>query len=139
MFPLPEKYVAISRSPNTSGSSALYQSLKGYGRFTGFCWLMSPEPAPQAKLPVPTIEEIIYSEEFVQTRGAQQQLHCLVRKVKVTEADTLLVSQITVGQRDNPAWHLARRGRLAASSFGPVLQKSEPFTSYSQSTSSVTA
>ena len=82
---------------------------------------MCPEPAPQAKLPVPTIEEIIYSEEFIQTRGTQQQLDCLVRKAKLTEADILLVSQITVGQRDNPTWHLARRGRLTASNFGSVL------------------
>ncbi|XP_067018182.1 uncharacterized protein [Acropora muricata] len=121
MFPAPKKYVAISRSPNSKDRSAFYQSLKEYGRFTGLCWLMSPEPSPQAKLPVPTIEEIIYSDEFVQTRGAQQQLDCLVRKAKITEANVLLISQITVGQRDNPAWHLARRGRLTASNFGSVL------------------
>lgn len=122
MFPLPKNYVAITRSPNTADRQALYESLKAYGKFTGLCWLMSPEPAPQAKLPVPTIEEIIYSEEFIQTRGAQQQLDCLVRKAKITEGDVLLVSQITVGQRDNPAWHLARRGRLTASNFGSVLR-----------------
>ncbi|XP_044182630.1 uncharacterized protein LOC122963280 [Acropora millepora] len=121
MFPAPKKYVAISRSPNSEDRSAFYQSLKEYGRFTGLCWLMSPEPSPQGKLPVPTIEEIIYSDEFVQTRGAQQQLDCLVRKAKITEANVLLISQITVGQRDNPAWHLARRGRLTASNFGSVL------------------
>ena len=113
--------MAITRSPNTEDRQALYGSLKAYGRFTGLCWLMCPEPAPQAKLPVPTIEEIIYSEEFIQTRGTQQQLDCLVRKAKLTEADILLVSQITVGQRDNPTWHLARRGRLTASNFGSVL------------------
>jgi len=34
-----------------------------YGRFTRLCWVnMSPEHAPQAKLPIPTMEEIIYSE-----------------------------------------------------------------------------
>ena len=121
MFPAPKKYVAISRSPNSEDRSAFYQSLKEYGRFTGLCWLMSPEPSPQAKLPVLTIEEIIYSDEFIQTRGAQQQLDCLVRKAKITEANVLLISQITVGQRDNPAWHLARRGRLTASNFGSVL------------------
>lgn len=82
---------------------------------------MSPEPSPQAKLPVPTIEEIIYSDEFIQTRGAQQQLDCLVRKAKITEANVLLISQLTVGKRDNPAWHLASRGRLTASNFGSVL------------------
>ena len=113
--------MAITRSPNTEDRQALYGSLKAYGRFTGLCWLVCPEPAPQAKLPVPTIEEIIYSEEFIQTRGTQQQLDCLVRKAKLTEADILLVSQITVGQRDNPTWHLARRGRLTASNFGSVL------------------
>ena len=122
MFPLSKKYVAIARTPDASDRSALYEDLKEYGRFTGLCWLMSPEPAPQAKLPIPTIEEIIYSEEFIQTRGYQQQLDCLVRKAKVNEGDIVLVSEVTVGQRDNPAWHLARRGRLTASNFGSVLQ-----------------
>ena len=122
MFPLPKKYVAIARTPDASDRSALYEDLKEYGRFTGLWWLMSPEPAPQAKLPIPTIEGIIYSEEFIQTRGYQQQLDCLVRKAKVNEGDVVLVSEVTVGQRDNPAWHLARRGRLTASNFGSVLQ-----------------
>lgn len=122
MFPLPKKYVTISRTPEASDQSALYEDLKEYGRFTGLCWLMSPEPAPQAKLPIPTMEEIIYSEEFIRTRGSQQQLDCLVSKAKVNKGDIVLVSKITVGQRDNPAWHLARRGRLTASNFGSVLQ-----------------
>ena len=80
LFPLPKNYVPITRSPNIADRHALYASLKAYGRFTGLCGLMSPEPAPQAKLPVPIIEEIVYSEEFVLTRGTQQQLVCLVRK-----------------------------------------------------------
>ena len=82
---------------------------------------MSPEPAPQDKLPLPTIEEIIYSVEFMQTRGAQQQLDYLVRKAKITDANVLLGNQITMGQRVNPAWHLARLGRLTASNFGSFL------------------
>ncbi|CAH3159306.1 unnamed protein product [Porites lobata] len=32
------------------------------------------------------------------------------------------ISQLTVSQRDNPAWHLARTGRLTASNFGSVLK-----------------
>ena len=69
---------------------------------------MSPEPATPAQLPIPTIEEIIYSEDLLQAIGAQQQL------------DIFQVGQKTVGQRDNPAWHLARQGRLTASNFGSV-------------------
>lgn len=41
--------------------------------------------------PKPNIEEIIYSEEFIQTRGAQQRPDCLVHKARITEADALLV------------------------------------------------
>ena len=123
MFPMPKKCqnVVISRSPNTEDCSALYTRLKEYGRFTGLCWLMSPEPATPAQLSIPTIEEIICSEDFLQAIGAQQQLNILVRKAKITEEDVFQVSQKTVGQRDNPAWHLARRGRLTASNFGSVL------------------
>ena len=121
VFPVPKKYVAISRSPTTEDRSALYTRLKEYGRFTGLCWLMSPEPAPTGQLHIPTIEEIIYSEDFLRAIGAQQQLDVLVCKAKITEVDVLQVSQKTVGQRDNPAWHLARRGRLTASNFGSFL------------------
>ena len=48
---------------------ALKEDLKEYGRFTGLCWLIDPEPPAISKLPIPTIEEIMYSEEFLQTRG----------------------------------------------------------------------
>ena len=131
MFLAPKKYVAISQSPNSEDRSALYQSLKEYGRFTGLCWLMSPKSSPQAKLPVPTIEEIIYSDEFIQTRGAQQQLDCLVCKAKITEANVLLISHITVGQRDNPAWHLAKTRAAYCKQFWlrSACQKGNPFTS----------
>lgn len=71
--------------------------------------------------PKPNIEEIIYSEEFIQTRGAQQRPDCLVHKARITEADALLVRETTMGQRDNPAWHLASKGCLTAGNFGSVL------------------
>ena len=83
---------------------------------------MSPEPVTVSKLPVPTIEDIIYSEEFLQTQGYQQQLDCLVRQAKIPEECISRISDITVGQRNNPTWHLARRGRLTASNFGCVLK-----------------
>ena len=122
MFPSPKKYSALSRKPTQADRSALYEDLKEYGRFTGLCWLISPEPPVANQLPIPTIEEIIFSDEFLQATGRQQQLDCLVRLSRLQETDILSVSELTAGQRDNPAWFLARRGRLTASNFGSVLK-----------------
>ena len=122
MFPPPKKYTALGRKPAQVDRAQLYEDLKQYGRFTGLCWLLSPEPPAFNELSIPTIEDIIFSEEFLQTRGLQQQLDCLVRRSRILEEDILKISRITVGQRDNPAWHLARRGRLTASNFGSVLK-----------------
>ena len=81
---------------------------------------MFPPPV-SAGLPIPTIE-IIFSEEFLKTRGLQEQLDCLVRHCRISSEDIVKISHLTVGQRDNPAWHLARKGRLTASNFGVVLK-----------------
>ena len=121
MFPPPKKYTALGRKPVQVDRAQLYKDLKQYGRFTGLCWLLSPEPPAFNELPIPTIEDIIFSEEFLQTRGLQQ-LDCLVRRSRILEEDILKISRVTVGQRDNPAWHLARRGCLTASNFGSVLK-----------------
>ena len=122
MFPPPKKYIPLSRKPTEIDRAELYRDLKEYGRFTGLCWLLSPEPPVASKLPIPTIEEIIFSEEFLQARGLQQQLDCLVRRCKISREQIQTISETTVGQRDNPAWHLARKGRLTASNFGCVLK-----------------
>ena len=123
MFPPPKKYTCLSRKPTNIDRADLYKDLKEYGRFTGLCWILSPEPPVTAKLPVPTIEEIIFSEEFLQARGPQEQLDCLVRRCRIPSEEIVKISDITVGQRDNPAWHLARKGRLTASNFGCVLKE----------------
>ena len=44
MFLPPKKYSALSRKPTQADRSELYEDLKEYGRFTGLCWLISPEP-----------------------------------------------------------------------------------------------
>ena len=110
----------MSRKPTQADHSALYEGLKEYGRFTGLCWLISPEPPLANQLPFPTIAEIIFSEEFLQAIG--QQLDCLVCHSRLQQVDILSISEVTVGQQDNPAWFLVRRGRLTASNFGSVLK-----------------
>ena len=46
-------------------------------------WLLSPEQPVVDKLPMPSIEEIIYSDKFLPARGIQEQLDCLVRSSKL--------------------------------------------------------
>ena len=121
LFPPSKRYSALTRTPTHADRSSLYDGLKRYGRFTGLCWLLSPEPPVISKLPMPSIEEIIYSDEFLRARGIQEQLDCLVRSSKLDEEKIVRISEITVGQRNNPVWHIARRGRLTASNFGSVL------------------
>ena len=122
MFLPPKTYPALSRKPTQADLSALYEDLKEYGRFTGLCRLISNEPPLANQLPFPTIEEIIFSEEFLEATGRQQQLDCLARRSRLQETDSLKISELTVGQRDNPAWFLAKRGRLTACKFGSVLK-----------------
>lgn len=64
--PPPKKYSAISRKRTQADRSMMYEDLKEFGRFTGLCWLMSPEPPIANQLPFPTIQEIIFSDEFLQ-------------------------------------------------------------------------
>lgn len=124
LLPPPKRHnCALDRKPMQADRLALYEDLKKYGRSTGLSWLLSPEPPVVNKLPMPSIEEIIFSEEFLLARGIQEQLDCLVRRSNLDEQKIFRVSEITVGQRDNPAWHIARRGRLTASNFGSVLRR----------------
>ena len=125
MFPLPENkkyYSPLSRAPRNEDREWLYRQLRQYGKFTGVCWLLSREPEPAAQLPLKTIEEIIFSEGFLREQTSLEQLEYLIKNVKVGQDIIKEVSALTTGQRDNPAWHLARKGRLTASNFGPVLK-----------------
>jgi len=121
MFPPKKEYTGLTRQPSDEDRQHLYSELREYGRFTGICWIMSPEPAPTQSLCIRTIEEIIYSEEFLNIQGQQAQIAFLQGKAEVDENQIKEIGSLTKGQRDNPLWHLVRKGRLTASNFGCVL------------------
>ena len=58
MFPPSKEYAALSRNPIAEDRASLYKELRDYGKFTGLCWLMSPEKPP-VTLSVRTVEDII--------------------------------------------------------------------------------
>lgn len=68
-----------------------------------------------------TIEEIIYSDGFLQAHGKEDQLSFFKGKCKIQSSTIQEIAKLTVGQRENPAWSMLRKGRLTASNFGPVL------------------
>ena len=52
---------------------------------------------------------------------AAEQLEFMRRKLKVEREIVNQISSLTVGQRNNPSWHLVRKGRLTTSNFGSVI------------------
>ena len=61
-----------NRTPTHTDRSTFYEDLKKYRKSTGLCWLLNPEPPVVSKLPMPSIEDIIYSDEFLRARGVQE-------------------------------------------------------------------
>ena len=123
MFPLAKPgYKALRRETTLEERCELFQSLKNYGKFTGLYWLMNPEAQVQATpLPVATIDDIIFSEEFLQLQGHEAQSQHLLERVTLDWETIQQVSHFTAGQRDNPSWQMIRKSRLIASNFGSIL------------------
>lgn len=120
--PNKENYMCLSRMPTDEDRRSLFSHLREYGRFTGLWWIMSPEPRPPQPLPIPTIEDLIQSEDFLSIEGIQDQIAYIQNRAKVSDVTITELAQLTKGQRDNPLWQQLRKGRLTASNFGSVLK-----------------
>ena len=103
MFP-PTKpgYTTLLWQPNQGDREALYSERRAYGKFTGLCWLLSPKPRQLGDLPISTVEELIFSKEFLTLSTAAEQLEFIRRKLKVEREIVNQISSLTVGQRNNP-------------------------------------
>ncbi|XP_015778439.1 PREDICTED: uncharacterized protein LOC107356337 [Acropora digitifera] len=104
--------------PSHEDRRALYSHLSAYGRFTGLWWIMTPESPEPQPLPIPTINEIITSQDFLSVQGKENQIAYLQDKVKISNDAVETIATITKGQITNPLWHLVRKGRLTETETG---------------------
>ena len=83
---------------------------------------MSPEPQiADQQLPVPILENLLLSPEFISLATRAQQIEFIKSKFETSSTNIILISSLTIGQRDNPSWHQLIKGRLTASNFGCIL------------------
>ena len=104
MFPpIKPGYTTLLWQPNQGDREALYSECRAYEKFTGLCRLLSPEPRQLGDLPVSTVEELLFSEEFLTLSTAAEQLEFIRRKLKVEREIVNQISSLIVGQRNNPS------------------------------------
>lgn len=112
----------LTRLPNDNDRASLYGALQKYGKFTELCWLMSPEPKIQETLPLPIINDVLLSPEFLAIDTYIGQISYLKSKMKMDKHSISQIALFATGQRENPTWQILRKGRLTSSRFGQVLQ-----------------
>ena len=90
---------------------------------------MSPEPQIQPNpLPIVTINDIIYSEEFLHLQDPHAQRDHLLERVKLDWQTIQQVSHLTTGQRDNPSWQMIRTSPDGLVGDNSVLEAKCPYT-----------
>ncbi|KAK5638382.1 hypothetical protein RI129_012677 [Pyrocoelia pectoralis] len=109
MYPK-KPYCAIDRKLTEVELEELCGQLNNFGSTIGFTWHLQKEPNESATLLVPDIADIICTEEYF---SADNKGDYLCQKCAVSDS--------TVGQHKNEMWLHARKHRLTASNFGPVL------------------
>lgn len=83
IYPSPKEYICLKREVTDEDRAWLYGELKRYGNFTGTLWILSSEPEVNNQLPIPTVESIVTSEEFINYEGNQKAF--LVERLKIDE------------------------------------------------------
>ena len=80
-------------------------------------WILSEEPKAQTS-PVPLIEDLLISEEYVAAKNSKTWLR---RKRNLSPEKIMEAAFISVGQRDNSLWAAIRKLRFTASNFGQII------------------
>ncbi|XP_056003436.1 uncharacterized protein LOC125662308 [Ostrea edulis] len=88
-----------------------------FEKFSALKWILEPEPCEPGP-PVPVIEDLLTSPEFVHSDAPMVWLRCTL----ILSEDAIKSAVLaTKGQRNNPMWSVVRKYRITASNFGAVL------------------
>lgn len=121
LFANPEQqdYRALGTVLPQAIKDQLYQDVTSeYGLHPGVSFLLMEE-IPDDALTVHSLEAIFTQDEFLQSTDKAQ---FLLEHAKVSAEVVKTVEQLTIGQRANPNWLLARRFVLTASNFFAILR-----------------
>ncbi|XP_031327208.1 uncharacterized protein LOC116183038 [Photinus pyralis] len=109
LFPKPQ-HRSTNRNVDTADKEFFYCQLKSLNRFSGFCWLLSPEQKT-LHTEVKSFSKILELSKIV--NGEIDEIR-LFTNFQVTEKEIVQVAATTCGQNENPTWHQMRLGRLTA-------------------------
>lgn len=85
-------------------------------------WILSDEPVKQSSPDLVLIEDLLVSSDYLESTTPRNWLR---RATVVSPSQIRRIVELTVGQRDNPAWCLVRKYRFTASNFGSLLHAVE--------------
>lgn len=114
----PNPYSAIDGGVPEESIKRLKEKLSSFGNTVGFTWLLIEESIHPVNYKFPVIEEIISSKDFLE---ATDKVSLFKQKCAIGDQSIKDIAAATIGQTLNEKWYLARKCRMTASNFGPVI------------------
>ncbi|CAH1106933.1 unnamed protein product [Psylliodes chrysocephalus] len=105
-----EPYSVIAENALIKGEE--FREKLGATNVVGFSWLLKPEASTTIATLAPSIEDILFSEEYYNVLDKNK---FLLEKCRLTEESIKEIAQNTVWQYKNEAWLILRKMRLTAS------------------------
>ncbi|KAJ8959566.1 hypothetical protein NQ314_006215 [Rhamnusium bicolor] len=101
MYPLREAYSPIDRELTDNEIQSFRQKL-GETSIVGFSWLLKPEISKEVSSIIPSIENILYSEEYI---TAQNKVEYCKEACAPSEERSQEIQLATISQHANENWH----------------------------------
>nr|CAI5855723.1 unnamed protein product [Callosobruchus analis] len=116
MFPQKQSYVAIGDPSKLNINK--FKSMLGDSNVVGFSWLLKPEANEEMISLIPSIEDILYCQEYIEAEDEQSYVS---RQCALNINQIRKIAAATVGQHSNELWLITHKLRLTSSKFGLIL------------------